>query len=162
MRRRCWDQGNVHLGGSWERKYPRSSESTYDRTIRSSRRLFNIMRCRLIYRTILHLNSLEKRVVLQLRLRWKNSSKSLTRLSIESRNSKFTEMRLVLAVNLRLNAILITISSIIWALSINPTWTKEKIWMGQWKSVRPSNSVQLKWMESSNFRRYSIITITLT
>lgn len=163
MRRPCWGLANAHLDGSWAKKYPRSLVSTCDRTILSSPRLFSTMRCRLIYRTILRSSSQGKRVVLQRRLRWKSSSKSLTRHSIESRNSKFTEMRLALAVNLRLNGIHITIGSIIWALSINLIWTNVKTWMALWKLVHPNNLVLLKWKESSNFRLYNTITtLTLT
>lgn len=117
------------------------------------------MRCRLIYRTILHLSSQGKRVGLQHRLRWKNSSKSSTRHSIESRNSKYTEMQLALAANLRLNAIHSIISSIIWALFINLTWTSVKIWTEQWKLVPLNNLVLLKWKGSSNFRLYNHTTM---
>ena len=70
-------------------------------------------------------------------------------------------MQLALAANLRLNAIHSIISSIIWALFINLTWTSVKIWTEQWKLVPLNNLVLLKWKESSNFRLYNHTT-TLT
>ena len=160
MRRRCWGLASAHSDGSWVRKCPRSSESTLDRITPSSLRSFNTMRCRRTYKTILHLSSLEKRVVLQPRLRWKNSKKNLMKRSIALRNSKYIETQQVSAVSLRQNANATT-SSTMWVPSTNQNLIIEKTWMPPWKLVHPSNLVRLRWVESSNFRLYSITTLTL-